>query len=276
MAFVWRVSLSGYCLKRQQSRQVKPKLVGPADAEAGDYLLPNGPWRYREYEPLKEYPGLFRTFADTPADGQGILNFANQYGHLGDQLGEGVEIDPTEVESEEEWDQFDAAIRDDTPVEDFDRWTDAIKLMKEMVGIWQKLTLNEADEGIVTRLQTTVSRELRGRLEVVLQRNPKLGVSKLQIVPQNLLGALWLQLAQAVDSGKELRACQTCGRWFEVSLDAFRKSRSYCGESCRSKAYRQRKEQAVQLAAAGKKPQDIAKEVGSDLASIRKWLKAAK
>ena len=36
-----------------------------------------------------------------------------------------------------------------------------------------------------------------------------------RIVPDNLLGALWLQFALAM-SGERHRRCEQCGRWFAV------------------------------------------------------------
>jgi hypothetical protein len=48
-------------------------------------LVPMGGWYERQrYQPLEEYPALFRTFADIPATEEGVLAFANKYGSLGD------------------------------------------------------------------------------------------------------------------------------------------------------------------------------------------------
>lgn len=68
----------------------------------------------------------------------------------------------------------------------------------------------------------------------------------LHVIPNNLLGALWLQFARSIDGDKEYRRCEACGTWFEVSLDANRKSAKYCRSACRSKAYRDRKAQAAE------------------------------
>lgn len=50
-----------------------------------DYLATSEPEdiaTYRAYLPLHMFTGLFRTFADTPPTKEGILHFANKYGHL--------------------------------------------------------------------------------------------------------------------------------------------------------------------------------------------------
>src|SRR5262249_52081046 len=48
-------------------------------------LVANG-GQWRRYQPLA-VPGLFELFADTPTDRESIRGFANQFGHLGVQVG---------------------------------------------------------------------------------------------------------------------------------------------------------------------------------------------
>src|SRR5947209_1749430 len=67
--FTWRVAVGGY--RWQDSPD------GPALVPAG------GAWREREYQPLEEFTGLFRTFADADPSPEGFLRFANEYGPLG-------------------------------------------------------------------------------------------------------------------------------------------------------------------------------------------------
>jgi hypothetical protein len=59
-------------------------------------------------------------------------------------------------------------------------------------------------------------------------------------VPSNLIGAMWLQLAEAVGGHKNYRECKQCGRWFELHPDVARTNRIYCSSACRAKAYRER------------------------------------
>ena len=95
----------------------------------------------------------------------------------------------------------------------------------------------------------------------------------LHIVPSSLLGALWLQFALAIGGEKKYRECATCGMWLELSRAAFRTSRHYCSEGCRSRAYRGRMEAARKLALAGKTAKEIAEKLGSDVKTVRGWLK---
>jgi len=65
----------------------------------------------------------------------------------------------------------------------------------------------------------------------------------LNLYPENLISALWFQIARAVSGEKDYKCCLECGKPFEISLDpeGFRKNRMYCSDACRQKAYRRRK-----------------------------------
>jgi hypothetical protein len=95
--------------------------------------------------------------------------------------------------------------------------------------------------------------------------------------PRNLLGALWLEFAEAY-AGKELRQCVECKKWFAVRghLPRSRSDVRYCSVACRNRAYRSRQEQARRMRAEGKSPRAIAKELGSDLETIKRWLSTGK
>ncbi len=113
-------------------------------------------------------------------------------------------------------------------------------------------------------------------MEVAFLKDHKLGGLILQFMPTNLLGAIWLQFAQAISGSKKHRACAACGQRFEVSPDKFRKSKFYCGDACRARMYRSRKDQAQQLAAEGKTPKEIAATLDSDVKTINKWIQQRK
>jgi hypothetical protein len=101
----------------------------------------------------------------------------------------------------------------------------------------------------------------------------------LSITPKNLLGALWLQVAQAVTGNLQHRECeeQTCRQWFEVStrLEGKRKNREYCSDACRQKTYRRRKGQARRLAAEGQSVEAIAQLLDSNTATVQEWIRPA-
>ena len=56
----------------------------------------------------------------------------------------------------------------------------------------------------------------------------------LHVVPENLLSAMWLQLAQHVSSSKGLRQCAHCSKWFEHGTGTGRRRTGhYCEDKCR-------------------------------------------
>jgi hypothetical protein len=88
----------------------------------------------------------------------------------------------------------------------------------------------------------------------------------------SLLSAVWLEFATAVNENVGHGRCRECGTWFVVAPNAFRSSRTSCSTSCRSRGYRQRQTMARQLHAAKKSFEAIAAELGSDVATVRKWI----
>jgi hypothetical protein len=60
------------------------------------------------------------------------------------------------------------------------------------------------------------------------------------VAPADLLSALWLQLADALETRRDYKQCAECGKWFSV-LSQGGKPREYCSEACRIRAYRKRK-----------------------------------
>jgi hypothetical protein len=90
--------------------------------------------------------------------------------------------------------------------------------------------------------------------------------------PSNLATALWLQFATAVSENRRYHQCKECGEWFEVPRRGGRISREYCSNSCRTTAYRKRQEKARQLHEDGKQLNEIARELGTDVKTIRGWI----
>lgn len=90
--------------------------------------------------------------------------------------------------------------------------------------------------------------------------------------PSTLLAAIWLQFALAVSGNRAYQNCKECGRWFEVSPEKARKSKLFCSQACRSKAYRERQSLARQMHQAGKTFEAIAQELGSDADTVKNWV----
>lgn len=92
------------------------------------------------------------------------------------------------------------------------------------------------------------------------------------IVPTSLLGAMWLQFAEAVSGRKGYGSCPGCGRYFEVHTENARSDKTYCSEACKSKNYRDRKARALELHTKGMSLEEIAEALSSKPETVAKWI----
>jgi hypothetical protein len=98
----------------------------------------------------------------------------------------------------------------------------------------------------------------------------------LRLVPATLLGALWLQFSEAVTEDRKHQRCMVCSSWFEIRPPATRSTRMYCSNTCRIRAQRSRSAQARQLRANGKSVRQIARELGTDVSTVKRWISGDK
>lgn len=89
----------------------------------------------------------------------------------------------------------------------------------------------------------------------------------------SLWAAILLQFAQAIGGEHHYQQCPSCSRWFELAPGVNRANKQSCSDSCRQRLYRQRKERAVQLHQEGKTASEIARELDSDVTTVKGWLK---
>ncbi len=99
----------------------------------------------------------------------------------------------------------------------------------------------------------------------------------LYIVPRNLLGAMWLQLADAIDKKKEFRRCRMCNKPLEISTSptGYRTNRRFCSDLCKVRHHQQKREKAVTLHAQGRPANEIAKQLGTTATIVRGWIRDA-
>jgi len=119
----------------------------------------------------------------------------------------------------------------------------------------------EVQEAINRRLTTHVAHRMTYSPDC---SRPRL----LRLIPKNLLGALWLQFARAVDGGKEYRICSYCPLWIEPSENG-RVTRRYCSTRCRRKAFDARKRKVRDLRARGVPVSRIAGRLGATEEKVR-------
>lgn len=191
----------------------------------------------RQYAPLRQFPGLHRTFCATEPQPSGIDEFADQYGLLGGSV---TKILP-----------HGAAPYVHTEGEFLDDWCDEIGFLRKQVNIWDEyLSARSSDfQPRVIEDVAGVQAEVNRRL-AIYGAVPRLALDASQgnirgvIVPGSLLGAIWVDFYLAISSGKGLAAykkCESCGRFFEKILSR-RRDALYCSDACKSKAYRRRVE----------------------------------
>lgn len=109
---------------------------------------------------------------------------------------------------------------------------------------------------------------------VLLPRPRRSDAYSLKMQPDNLVGACWWQFARLLLGEASFRPCKVCKRPIELSRDGegFRVDREFCSPACKAKDYRSRVRQAKELFAKGKSVSQIAKALGTEAETARKWL----
>jgi hypothetical protein len=304
--FLWPIWPEGYHWVQAGDGKY-PVDAQPKAAQKWELRLQTEVWRSqpRWYSPLYDATGLFRTFAGLSTESRDdALQFANAYGQLGTgrpptvmDIGPFVLPDPSQPETWSEWaraiEQMKMAAR---------AWD--MLVAKDWRGLSEYLTRERNTQGYVSRpgprvkgvqwlvlladpsnpadvmsaasqfVAHVINDNLGRSVSPQVRYDIENGKHDILLVPQSLLSAMWLQFAQAVAGGLKYRACKECGKWFELSTDdtGFRVSRVFCSDPCKSKDYRKRKEQAQRLKAEGKTVSSIAKELGTDPETVKKWV----
>jgi hypothetical protein len=127
-------------------------------------------------------------------------------------------------------------------------------------------------------VQRWINTHIKEQVSPRLLYHLDIGTQVLQILPHHLLSAMWLQFAQSIAGNKKQRACKECGNWFEISSeeDGRTKRRMFCSDPCKSRDYRRRKEKAQQMKAEGRPVKEIAKELDTDITTIKNWVSKRK
>jgi len=289
-AFAWLKPINGF-------QWVKGKSLSTGKED--DFLVlvrtPKKMPEFNTYFPLEEFSGLFHTFAETPPTKTGIIDFANKYGFLEIENLESIEIGENGEQEKGESLSF---------------WQKEITVMHQALELWNAVNNNDQEtlskyirwdhdkkiidfslsEYIKWRpfpepftpfdlispalfcLQQVLNHHLSGRVSPQVYKRDSTNKLTLYIVPNSLIGALWLQFAQAIDGNKEFRRCEECRTWFELSPETARTSKLYCSNACRSRAYRKRQAEARRLYEQGKSVKEIAEIIGTDVSTVQGWI----
>jgi hypothetical protein len=140
-------------------------------------------------------------------------------------------------------------------------------------GILERFVPGDLVQPALFFVQRLVNQRLRTRVSPRLLWDEQETQLRLHLVPEGLVGALWLQFASAIEKDSEFRRCAECDIWFELAPGTARSDKLYCSNACRTKAYRRRRAEAVRLHAEGRPIAEIAEQVQADVESVRGWVK---
>ncbi len=153
------------------------------------------------------------------------------------------------------WDALQAVRRDDGDtihLEDIIRWPSRDSVEVREGESWRHLWSEGSSVAALTGtevsfeygdmvgparhyLEDMISRGVQEGTVAVLDWPPGRGRPKIGVRPANLLGALWLQFAEAVTGEKEAGTCAICGRQFLVPPRGRGKGARYCSRPCKWK-----------------------------------------
>ena len=248
-------------------------------------LLRDRPGSSKVIFPTSVDGSLFRNFSMIDPVPDRILDFANRFGSL--YSGRAMTNEPfSEWQFEIRSMRFLVQLWDDVvsgrlsakfkPY--FPRVLGVMELSKDLLPLENYLPFNEKADGFSVSAVRSNSAPIIAA-EAFLKRTiarcvtqhgchfsllGEISHCKFVMQPTSLIGAMWLQFALAISKRQRDRACEVCGHYFELSLDASRSDRRYCDNACRNKALRLRQKAARELRGAEKTPSQIAKALGID------------
>jgi len=109
------------------------------------------------------------------------------------------------------------------------------------------------------------------RLLWTLPDRQKMG---LFIVPDSLIGCLWLQLANGIAEFRKFRICEGCKKPMLVAPEGSgsRTNRKTCSDACRVRLYARRKLEARRLRNERVSLPQIAKRLGAGVDQVKRWI----
>lgn len=93
------------------------------------------------------------------------------------------------------------------------------------------------------------------------------------IVPDTLIGCLWLQLGSAIADLRKFRLCEACNKPMLVAPEGsgYRTNRKTCSNACRIRVYERRKQEARRLRSEKVSLRDIAKRLNTGVSEVQRW-----
>ncbi len=244
------------------------RYVEKEDGEASEGLIEpmlslrggHGFFRRYEYEKIfavNDFPSLFMDFAQMEKTPEAVEAFANAFGTLNvhdvwnyfrleHDTSKICAIVLPEVQSEHIRYLTQPLGRGEKAFSEYENyypcfaeplrlWYAEIDQLRTIIELWQSLT--HSDKEAKGKIQTTINDKIKAKVTPKLFLDSLSESLELVVYPDNLISALWLQLALAVDGRKAYKQCQNCQNWFEVGKWGSRIDRKYCGDSCKQAVY---------------------------------------
>ena len=208
------------------------------------YLVPTGR-KLERYRPLEMYPALFMELADTDPTPEGATGFINKYGPpMVDHVFK--TMPPADL-----WLVLEAAKAVKSIVRSWERYREtancgwraileAAKAVKSIVRSWERYRETRNTQTFLRRLRSEPSLR-HASFTIHLKQASEDDKLSMVLVPNDLLAAIWLQLAQAITKNYGFRQCDECLTWFEVAPGKGRPEKRFCSNACSMRAYRKRK-----------------------------------
>lgn len=276
--FVWEVNLGGYEWLEQDFPVVVQTAGGRKPRMSKVLYLVERIMEtnaIRRYPVFRTETGLFLEFASTSPTMDGVREFASRYGRLGGGFGVPVGPEGSIGEPLMAWYNEIARLQELVELWRAARGIDS-RIALDRVIRWrgnyavayvspesskkygfrrsaviasaefQPEVLSSLKPGDCVRpawlfLQESVNatlRDLNVCPKLLWNRSDRAGELGFYLSPSSLLGGMWLQFAYAIARDPKFGRCGQCRRWFEFT-NGKRSDAKYCGDACRSRAYRE-------------------------------------
>ena len=121
-----------------------------------------------------------------------------------------------------------------------------------------EVNLHLSEHGVTPRLQSDFTE----------------GEPRFCVTPRTLLGAMWLQFADAVGQQKQFRRCRECHTAFEILAGraGARSDSQFCKPACKSAFHNAKRRKVRELRDQKHSLRKIAKQFDTDIPTVKKWL----
>lgn len=209
---------------------------GSRESMSGGELIVPHSTRIISHKVIEDAPGAFMEFADCNDSPDNTARFVSLYGY------------PEQLE-------LNAWALPGTRIVEFLSFQEMVSDMCEAIDMWEraKKTGDYRKLEILFEHARFLDAEDFGYNDIpiheplaevfVVLRLPSAGNTQpiLSFLPPDLETALWLQLAIAVTDAPEIRRCEECPTWFEITPGKGRPEKRFCSAACSMRAYRKRK-----------------------------------